>query len=151
MADYVCVDWQRCTLTVPLSKSGKPRSVALSGPAIALLKSIAKTARKSVYVFPSSVTGRPTTFFSSWDRIRRRAGLADLRLHDLRHSFASIMVNKGFSLYLVQRLLGHSQPRMTQRYAHLAPQTLLEAAEVVGKAIDEAASGIERDAGSERL
>jgi site-specific recombinase XerD len=51
-------------------------------------------------------------------------------LHDLRHSFASFLMNQGVSLYVVQNLLGHTQARMTQRYAHLAPQTLLDAAEV---------------------
>ena len=73
--------------------------------------------------------------FYPWDRIRRRAGLADVRLHDLRHWFASFLVNQGVSLYVVQGLLGHSQVRMTQRYAHLAPQTLLDAAEVVAALI----------------
>jgi integrase len=55
--------------------------------------------------------------------------------HDLRHSFASFLVNQGASLYVVQGLLGHTQARMTQRYAHLAPQTLLDAAEVVARVI----------------
>ena len=81
----------------------------------------------SPYVFPSRLVG----VFYPWDRIRRRAGLPDVRLHDLRHSFASFLVNHGISLYVVQGLLGHASPRMTQRYAHLAPQTLLDAAEIV--------------------
>jgi hypothetical protein len=55
--------------------------------------------------------------------------------HDLRHSFASFLVNQGVSLYVVQGLLGHTQARMTQRYAHLASQTLLDAAEVVASLI----------------
>ena len=60
-----------------------------------------------------------------------RAGLPDLRLHDLRHSFASFLVNNGVSLYVVQGLLGHAHTRYTQRYAHLTPDTLLDAAETV--------------------
>jgi site-specific recombinase XerD len=64
--------------------------------------------------------------------MRVRAGLPDLRLHDLRHSFASFLVNKGVSLYVVQGLLGHSHSRYTQRYAHLASETLLDAAESLG-------------------
>jgi site-specific recombinase XerD len=74
--------------------------------------------------------------FYPFDRIRRRAGLTNIRLHDLRHSFASFLVNQGVSLYTFQDLLGHRQPRTTQRYAHLAPNTLLEAVEVISQAID---------------
>jgi site-specific recombinase XerD len=61
-----------------------------------------------------------------------------VRLHDLRHSFASFLVNQGVSLYVVQDLLGHTQPRTTQRYAHLARQTLLDAAEVVSSVVGRA-------------
>ena len=70
-----------------------------------------------------------------WTRIRERAGLNDVRLHDLRHSFASLLVNNGVPLYTVQKLLGHTQLKTTQRYAHLSEETLAEAAEVVGTAI----------------
>ncbi len=65
-----------------------------------------------------------------------RAKLPGLRLHDLRHSFASFLIAKGISLYVVQRLLGHTQPRMTQRYAHLASETLTQAADVVGRLLE---------------
>lgn len=70
----------------------------------------------------------PHLFFP-WDRVRRRAGLPDLRLHDLRHSFASFLVNDGQQLYEVQKLLGHTNARSTQRYAHLSSQRLNEAIE----------------------
>jgi site-specific recombinase XerD len=56
-------------------------------------------------------------------------------LHDLRHSFASFLVNKGISLYVVQGLLGHAHTRYTQRYAHLTPDTLLDAAETMSGVI----------------
>ena len=58
-------------------------------------------------------------------------GLQDLRLHDLRHSFSSFLVNEGVSLYVVQALLGHANARTTQRYAHLASDTLSDATEIV--------------------
>jgi integrase len=124
------VDWEKRTLLVPVSKSGKPRTIALNAAAIALLRT-APSDSASPYIFPTQLSG----LFCPWNRIRRRAGLADVRLHDLRHSFASFLVNQGVSLYVVQGLLGHSQVRMTQRYAHLATQTLLDAAEVVSSVI----------------
>ena len=84
------------------------------------------------YVFPSPITGRPSPSLGfPWRRIRARAGLQDLRLHDLRHSFASFLINEGVSLYVVQALLGHANARTTQRYAHLASDTLTDATEIV--------------------
>ncbi len=81
------------------------------------------------YVFPSYVTGKPfKSFFYSWNTARKHAGLADVRIHDLRHSFASFLINAGRSLYEVQKILGHTQIRTTQRYAHLSQETLLDAA-----------------------
>ena len=70
-----------------------------------------------------------------WDRIRKRADLEDVRLHDLRHSFASFLVNRGKNLYVVQQMLGHANPRTTQRYAHLSTDTLDESAEVVASVV----------------
>ena len=138
------MDWQRRTLLVPVSKSGKPRTIALNGAAIALLQSVPRV-QGSEHIFPSPFSGHPfASLFYPWDRIRRRAGLADVRLHDLRHSFASFLVNQGVSLYVVQGLLGHSQVRMTQRYAHLAPQTLLDAAEVAATGDPERPTGRSR-------
>jgi integrase len=81
------------------------------------------------YLFVNSKTGKPyTTIHKAWERIRDEAGLPHLRLHDLRHSYASFLVNSGRSLYEVQQALGHSQPQVTQRYAHLSTRTLQEAA-----------------------
>ena len=67
----------------------------------------------------------------TWDRLRKQAGLPDLRLHDLRHEYASYLVNSGRSLYEVQQILGHSDPMITQRYSHLSKESLLEAANSV--------------------
>ena len=125
-AKWEDVDWEKRVLLVPVAKSGRPRTIALNAGAFAVLKSIPRDP-ECPYVFPTRHVG----LFYPWDRIRRRAGLSDVRLHDLRHSFASFLVNQGVSLYVVQGLLGHASARMTQRYAHLAPQTLLDAAEVV--------------------
>jgi len=134
-AKWEHLDLQKRTLLVPLSKSGKPRSIALNGSAVELLRAIQANS-SSPYVFPSPTTGRPSpSLYFPWQRIRVRAGLPDLRLHDLRHSFASFLVNRGVSLYAVQGLLGHGNTRYTQRYAHLTADTLRDAAEAAGSAI----------------
>jgi integrase len=130
-AKWEHVLWNERKLFVPLSKSGKPRWIALSSSALALLESIPRVEGND-YIFPSPVTGRPCpSLWFPWRRIRARAGLADVRLHDLRHSFASFLVNEGVSLYVVQALLGHANARTTQRYAHLAHDTLSDATEIV--------------------
>jgi integrase len=150
-AKWEYVDWDRRTLLVPVSKTGRPRLITLNGPAVDLLRSIMPVSGNP-FIFPSATTGRPSpSLHFPWLRIRKRSRLLDVRLHDLRHSFASFLVNEGVSLYVVQALLGHSQPRMTQRYAHLAQRTLLGAAEVVPAAIGSAifAARTKRETASE--
>jgi len=66
---------------------------------------------------------------------RKAAGLSDVRIHDLRHTFASFLVNSGRTLYEVQHLLGHTQIKTTQRYSHLSQDTLLDASNSVNKAL----------------
>jgi len=130
-AEWSYIDWQQGTLFVPRSKNGHPRYVQLNSTAIELLKAVPRTDRNP-YIFPAGTTGRPMPhLFFPWDRIRKRAGLEDFRLHDLRHSFASFVINSRDDLYEVQKLLGHSNPRTTQRYAHLSREKLAQAAEVM--------------------
>jgi len=74
--------------------------------------------------------GKPyTTITELWDRLRKAAGLPHLLLHDLRHQFASFLVNDGSTLYEVQQILGHSNPKVTIRFAHLSIRALRAAAE----------------------
>lgn len=135
------VDLEKGTLLVPLSKSGKPRTIVLNAAAIALISSL-PSRRESDWLFPSPRTNKPAQgLYYPWDRIRKRAGLADVRLHDLRHSYASNLVNGGVSLYVVQQLLGHSSPRMTQRYSHLEQGTLAQASEIAAQTVMRAVAG----------
>jgi integrase len=110
--------------------------VPLSAPALQLLSEMrARSSPKEEFVFP----GRDGLGFlnvrTTWQNVRKAAGLEDVHLHDLRHSFASILVSSGASLPLIGALLGHSNPATTNRYAHLAIDPLREAAERVGAVI----------------
>jgi integrase len=118
-------------LTVPLSKSNKPHHIPLSDEAVAIIRSIRREPA-CPWLFPGHAPGKPLSdIYLFWNELRRRLGLADVRIHDLRHTFASFLVNAGHSLYEVQKLLGHSDPRTTMRYAHLGQASLVAAAQTV--------------------
>ena len=118
-------------LIVPLSKSGKPRHIPLSDEAMAVIRSIPRR-QGTPWLFPGHAPGKPLSdLYLFWNRLRRELGLTDVRIHDLRHTFASFLVNAGHSLYEVQKLLGHGDPRTTMRYAHLGQASLVAAAQTV--------------------
>jgi integrase len=82
------------------------------------------------YLVPNLDTGRPfVSIKRAWQTARAQADLPGLRIHDLRHSAASFMVNAGVDLFAVGRILGHADHKSTMRYAHLAGETLLAAVE----------------------
>lgn len=116
------------------AKTG-PRTVFLNSPARALLVRQPRT--ESAYVFPSrqNPAGSRSPELSLWRKIRKQARLEDVRLHDLRHTFASYAVMRGVSLPVVSRLLGHSNTRMTLRYAHVSDRETEAAAERIGTTI----------------
>ena len=74
----------------------------------------------------------------AWARARKYAGLDDVRLHDLRHSYASLAAGRGVSLYTIGKLLGHKDPVSTQRYAHLARDIVQSASDEIGEAMQAA-------------
>ena len=128
-------DFERRLWRIPTTKLGKPRHVPLSDGALSILTNTPRI-NGCPWVFANPNTKKPfVSIFSAWNTARRKAGLADVRIHDLRHSFASLLINSGRSLYEVQKLLGHTQIKTTQRYAHLAPETLLEATNAATRAV----------------
>jgi len=128
-------DLERRSWRIPLSKSGKARYVPLSTAAIEILSQLRRW-EGCPYVLPNPHTRRPFSgMHFSWDKARKKAGLPDVRMHDLRHTFASNLVNAGHSLYVVSKALGHTTTQMSERYAHLSNDTLLAAADAAAKAM----------------
>lgn len=123
------------------SKSKRVRSVPLNDMAVELITSI--IARDKLgpddHLFNSAKTGNHLGHIHKvWDRLRKKAGMPHLRLHDLRHQYASFLVNSGRSLYEVQKILGHSSHSVTERYAHLSSKSLMDAANSASVMIREA-------------
>ncbi len=130
-------DMERTSWRIPNTKAGKARIVPLSDTATALLTKLRKK-KRSPYAFANPITLKPyKSIYYSWHTARKEAGLDDVRIHDLRHSFASFLVNAGRSLYEVQTLLGHTQIKTTQRYAHLSTTSLRAASNEVSLAVPE--------------
>lgn len=128
-------DLDRRLWRIPMTKLGRPRHVPMSDGVLRLLDSVPRM--ESPWVFVNPKTLRPfVSIFCAWDTARNKAGLADVRIHDLRHSFASLLINSGGTLYEVQHILGHTQVKTTQRYAHLSQDTLLAAANAATRALD---------------
>lgn len=131
--EWTFIKWDASYARLPDSKTGA-KSIPLPGPALSLLKQIRDASsdnnHPSRYVLPGD---RGNSHFCGiqkpWRRVRAQAGLHDLRLHDLRHCYASTAVASGESLYLVGTILGHRQATTTQRYAHLAIAPLIEVAD----------------------
>lgn len=116
-------------LALPDSKTG-PKTIYLNAPAMAVLDSL--PSRASGYVFaPDDNQEQPPRLDNRWRALRQRAALPDVRMHDLRHSFASVAIMDGMSLSLIGKLLGHALPETTARYAHLADEAVMDAAERV--------------------
>lgn len=113
------IDFERQVLRLPDSKTGE-KVIKLGPPSLAILASLDRV-QGNPYVIIGGKEGQHLVGLQSpWERVRAKAGLEDLRLHDLRHSFASFAVAAGASLPMIGKLLGHTQPQTTARYAHLA-------------------------------
>ena len=135
--EIVTMRWQDIdgdTLNLGDGKTG-PRRVFLNAPARGVLERQPRA--ESAWVFPSSADPkRPLSRnLSLWYEVRKEAAIEDVRLHDLRHTFASHAVLQGIPLPVVSRLLGHKHPGMTTRYAHVGDREIEAAAERIGSAI----------------
>jgi integrase len=134
-AQWQDFDLARRIWRIPMSKSGKSRYVPLGDGAMTVLSTMPRS-MKCEWAFANPQTNKPfVSVFCAWNTARKNAGLADVRMHDLRHSFASLLVNSGRTLYEVQQILGHTQVKTTQRYAHLSQDTLLDAANAATRAV----------------
>jgi integrase len=136
------VDFERDCLRLPDSKTGA-KVVYLNAPARALLLELPRTVGSSRVIPGMRAGGSGPAIDKVWSRARAVAGLVGVRLHDLRHSFASVGAAGGLSLPIIGALLGHKHPATTARYAHLSADPLRAANDAVGEKIAAAMRGRE--------
>lgn len=129
------LDFEARSWRIEFNKTGLTRHVPISNALVSLFEKMPRFEGND-FIFPNPNTGEPfVNIFNSWNKVRIKAGLKDVRIHDLRHSFASFLINEGRSLYEVQKLLGHTQIATTQRYAHLSNESLLSAADSAAESV----------------
>lgn len=135
-AKWEWLDFEQKLLRVPRTKSGRSHHIPLSAATVRLLLDYRGPRRAVGYIFPGRAPGKPlTTLRGIWDRAKAGAALpADLRLHDLRHTFASTLANRGIPLNEVAVILGHRQLATTARYAHFAAHRLAATAGIAADA-----------------
>ena len=135
------LDQGQAHLAARFAKSG-PRTVWLSSAAREVIDAIPRYSAECPFLFPA----RPATrhidnIFFDWSRIRNEAGLHGLRLHDLRHSWASAAAMNGVDMVTIAKLLGHALVETTERYTHLSDQSVSDAADRVSGRIQAALAG----------
>jgi integrase len=135
------VDLSRGVMFLPTSKTGK-KPLYLSAAAQSVLAGVRRVDGNPYIIAGAKAGGHRVDLNKPWNAIRRAAGLADLRIHDLRHSFASVGAGTSLGLPIIGRLLGHSQPATTARYAHLDADPMRRAADTIGASI---MAAMERD------
>jgi integrase len=144
---WLHVDSKRKLIRLPDSKTNEPRTIHLSDAAVEVLRSIP---RSGPYIVAGAIDGEPfKNLWRAWTIVRTLAGLPDVRLHDLRHSYASLAAARGISLQMIGKLLGHKVPATTQRYAHLARDAAAAVNDELGaamQAVIEKAAAASKDA-----
>jgi integrase len=139
------VDWGRKIIRLPDSKTNEPRTIHLSDAALEVLKTLPRVGRYVIAGRRRGHKARATgkqgddepyqNLGRAWIIARKLAGLDDVRLHDLRHSYASLAAGRGISLQMIGKLLGHRAPATTQRYAHLARDAVAAVNDDLGAAM----------------
>ena len=127
--------------TVPMSKNGRPRRIFISPTCKDFLKKLIDfrqhfglSSNNYDPLFTNLNSGKPYKCIqTAWMYAKKSCNKEHVRIHDLRHTFASILINNGATIYEVQRLLGHSSVNVTQRYAHLMPNKLCETADLISR------------------
>jgi integrase len=123
------VDFERGLLLLPTSKTGK-KTIVLNAPALAILSALP---RSGEFVIAGTSLDNPRSDLKKpWKAVAARAGLTGVRIHDLRHTHASVGAGAGLGLPIIGKLLGHTQTATTQRYAHLDNDPLKKASEHIG-------------------
>ena len=136
-AEWRHVDVDRRAWLIPMSKTGKARHVPLSQAAIDIIDALPRF-EGCPWLIPNPETRRPfVSIKHAWQKARRDARLPDLRIHDLRHSAASFMINSGVDLFAVGKVLGHADYKSTLRYAHASNGLLLSAVEAGASKLSE--------------
>jgi integrase len=126
------VDLQRGLLFLPDSKTGK-KTIVLGVAALGVVENLPRVGK---FVIAGTDNDKPRADLQRpWALVSKRANLAGLRLHDLRHSFASVGAGSGFGLPVIGKLLGHSNSKTTERYAHLAADPLRRACDAISGSI----------------
>ena len=125
------MDFSNSCLRLPDSKTGA-KIVYLNAPALAVLKMIPRETNNPLVIGGTKKGQGILGIDKVWSRVRTSAELSDVRLHDLRHSFASVGVKGGLSLPILGALLGHKHSMTTARYAHLSDHPIRAANEIIG-------------------
>jgi integrase len=126
-ARWVDVDWDRRIIRLQESKTGA-RTIHLNDRALDVLRGLPRTGTLVIGL-------KPRTLDHAWGLVRKRCNLVDVRLHDLRHSYASLALKNGIPLAMVGKLLGHKRASTTERYGHLAADDAAAANDIVGAAL----------------
>jgi len=146
-AEWNFVDFERGFLNVPDSKTGR-KTIFLSGAALAVLSDLPRF-EGSAFIFPGRSGDKPRADLQRpWAALVKEAGLQGLRIHDLRHSFASVGAGRRLGLPIIGKLLGHATPRMTAKYAHLDNDPVRLAVNQIG---DTLSANLNRRPGAEIL